>query len=162
MIATPTIGDELKARIGAGVAVQNTCDQTPTFWIGKDRVTAALRFLKEDIDRPYKMLYDLSAIDERMKTHRNIQPASDFTVVYHLFSFDRNEYVRIKVGLTEDRLTLPSITPIWPAANWYEREVFDLFGINFAGHPDLRRIMLPDDWEGYPLRKNYPVTGSRV
>ena len=83
------------------------------------------------------MLYDLSAIDERMRAHRDGQPPSDFTVVYHLLSFERNEYLRIKVALSEDRLSLPSVTSIWPAANWYEREVWDMFGIVFDGHPHL-------------------------
>ena len=80
-------------------------DRIPTFWVTRDRAPAVLRFLKEEIDRPYKMLYDLSAIDERMRKHREGQPPSDFTVVYHLLSFDRNEYVRVKVALSEDRLS---------------------------------------------------------
>lgn len=100
----------------------------------------------------------LTAIDERMRTHRNGQPPSDFTVVYHLLSFDRNAYVRIKVALAESRLSLPSIVDIWPAANWYERKVWDLFGIVFDGHPHLRRILMPKSWAGHPLRKDHPAT----
>lgn len=162
MIAAPTIGEELRDRAGAEITEQDTCDQIPTFWISKDRLPAVLRFLKEEIARPYRMLYDLSAIDERMRTHRTNQPASDFTVVYHLFSFDRNDYIRVKVALAEDRLTLPSITPIWPAANWYEREAFDMFGIAFEGHPHLRRLLMPESWVGHPLRKDHPARATEI
>ena len=125
-------------------------------------MAGVLRFLKEEIDGPYKMLYDLSAIDERMRVHRDGQPASDFTVVYHLLSFQRNEYLRIKVALAEDRLSLPSITGIWPAANWYEREVWDMFGIAFDGHPHLQRILMPKSWVGHPLRKEHPARATEM
>ena len=108
------------------------------------------------------MLYDLSAIDERMRVHREGQPASDFTVVYHLLSFERNEYMRIKVALAEDRLSLPTITGIWPAANWYEREVWDMFGIVFDGHPHLQRLLMPKSWVGHPLRKEHPARATEM
>ncbi len=108
------------------------------------------------------MLYDLTAIDERMRQHREGQPASDFTVVYHLLSFDRNEYLRIKVALAEGRLSLPTITHIWPAANWYEREVWDMFGIAFDGHPHLERILMPKSWKGHPLRKEHPARATEM
>ncbi len=85
-----------------------------------------------------------------------------FEVVYHLHSVEANERLRLKCRLPGDAPEIDSVTQVWRSADWYEREVFDLFGIRFAGHPDLRRIMLPDDWEGHPLRKDYPVTGSRV
>src|SRR5271170_754040 len=115
MITAPTIAEEIIERFGRATASQATADGIPTFWVAKDLAPTLLRFLKDEVGRPYKMLYDLSAIDERMRVHREGQPASDFTVVYHLLSFERNEYVRIKVALTEDRLSLPSITDIWPA-----------------------------------------------
>jgi len=108
------------------------------------------------------MLYDLSAIDERMRQHRDGQPASDFTIVYHLLSFERNEYIRIKVALAEDRLSLPTVTRIWPAANWYEREVWDMFGIVFDGHPHLQRLLLPKSWVGHPLRKEHPARATEM
>ena len=109
MIAAPTIAEELSGRLGAAVVPQATVDRISTFWVPKSRVSALLRFLKDGIDKPYKMLYDLSAVDERMRVHREGQPPSDFTVVYHLLSFDRNEYLRIKVALTEDRLDRKSV-----------------------------------------------------
>jgi len=162
MIDVPTITQEITDRLGPAVVSQQTHDRIPTFWVDRDRVPALLRFIKEEIDRPYKMLYDLSAIDERMKTHRDDAPASDFTVVYHLLSFERNEYLRIKTALKEDQLSLPSITNIWPAANWYEREVWDMFGIAFDGHPHLERILMPKTWSGHPLRKEHPARATEM
>ena len=163
MIAIPTIAEQISERFGpVAIAAQDTQDRIPTFWVAKDRAPAVLRFLKEDAEQPYKMLYDLSAIDERMRVHRDGQPASDFTVVYHLLSFERNEYVRVKVALTEDRLSLPTITHIWPAANWYEREVWDMFGIIFDGHPHLARILMPKSWNGHPLRKEHPARATEM
>jgi NADH-quinone oxidoreductase subunit C/D len=162
MIASQTITQEITDRLGAVSVPQDTLDHIPTFWVGKSRLLSLLRFLKEEVDRPYRMLYDLSAIDERMRVHRDGQPASDFTVVYHLLSFERNEYVRIKVALSEDRLSLPSITDIWPAANWYEREVWDMFGIVFDGHPHLLRLLMPESWVGHPLRKEHPARATEM
>jgi NADH-quinone oxidoreductase subunit C/D len=162
MIAVPTIADEIRDRFGPAAIAQETHDRIPTFWVAQDRMPALLRFLKEEVGQPYKMLYDLSAIDERMRVHRDGKPASDFTVVYHLLSFERNEYLRIKVALAERRLSLPTITHIWPAANWYEREVWDMFGIAFDGHPHLARILMPNSWTGHPLRKEHPARATEM
>jgi len=162
MIAVPTIAEEISERFGSVAVAQQTHDHIPTFWVAKDRTPALLRFLKEEVEQPYKMLYDLSAIDERMRVHRDGQPASDFTVVYHLLSFERNEYLRIKVALAEGRLSLPTVTHIWPAANWYEREVWDMFGIAFEGHPHLERILMPKSWVGHPLRKEHPARATEM
>jgi len=84
-----------------------------------------------------------------------------FELAYHLLSHQRKERVRLKVVLEGDDAVVESITPVWPAANFFERELFDLFGIHFLGHPHLKRIMMPEDWEGHPLRKDYPVEGYR-
>jgi len=162
MIAAPTITQEISDRLGPAAVPEDTHDRIPTFWVAKDQVLGLLRFLKEEIDQPYKMLYDLSALDERARVHRDGRPACDFTVVYHLLSFDRNEYLRIKVGLGSDRLSLPSCTDVWPAANWYEREVWDMFGIVFDGHPHLERILMPDSWVGHPLRKEHPARATEM
>jgi len=84
-----------------------------------------------------------------------------FEVVYHLLSLREKERVRLKVRLGGDDPTLQSAFSVWPAANYFEREIFDLFGVRFSGHPNLERILMPDDWEGHPLRKDYPVEGYR-
>jgi NADH-quinone oxidoreductase subunit C/D len=156
---------QLQTRFGAGgplVARQrdDIRDGIPTQWVRREGLREVLRHLKREIERPYRMLYDLTAIDERTRRHREGQPAADFTVVYQLLSFERNAYVRIKVALSEGDLELPSIVDIWPAANWYEREVWDMFGIGFEGHPHMRRILLPPTWHGHPLRKNHPARAT--
>jgi NADH-quinone oxidoreductase subunit C len=86
---------------------------------------------------------------------------SRFELNYHLVSIPRRDKIRLKVRLSGSDAVVDTLVPVWPGANWLEREIFDLFGIRFAGHPDLRRILLPEDWEGYPLRKDYPVEGYR-
>ncbi len=142
---------------------QPACDaDIPMLWVEKDTFHAVLRYLKSGIDRPYRMLYDMTAIDERVRNHREGQPPSDFTVVYHLLSFERNAGFRIKVALLGERPSIPTITDTWPAANWYEREVWDMFGITFDGHTHLTRILLPLTWEGHPLRKEHPTRATEM
>jgi len=141
---------------------QATRDGVPTLWVPRDDVLAVLRFLKTEVEQPYKTLYDLTAIDERTRAHREGQPPSDFTVVYHLLSYDRNADVRIKVPLSGDTPSLPSAVDVWPAANWYEREVWDMFGVVFDGHPHLRRILMPHTWQGHPLRKDHPARATEM
>jgi NADH-quinone oxidoreductase subunit C/D len=155
--------DELRARFADAIlARQSTADATPTVWCRPERVRELLRFLKSQVAQPFRMLYDLTAIDERWRTRRDGQPPADFTVVYHLRSYDRNADLRVKVPLTGEFPSLPSITGIWPSANWYEREVWDLFGITFEGHPGLRRILLPHTWQGHPLRKEHPARATEM
>jgi NADH-quinone oxidoreductase subunit C/D len=155
MISTQSVIEELRTRFGAAVTTQSTVDNIPTVWVNRDRVHDVLRYLKAEAPDPYAMLYDLMAIDERVRTHRNGQPPSDFTAIYHLLSINRNEDVRIKVPLSGNAPSLPSVTDLWPAADWYEREAWDLFGVSFDGHPHLRRILMPSTWEGHPLRKDH-------
>jgi NADH-quinone oxidoreductase subunit C/D len=162
MIAAPAIVEAISRRLGSAAVLQETRDRIPTVWVQKDQMHGLLCYLKKDVEQPYKMLYDLTAIDERMRSQHNGQPASEFTVVYHLLSFDRNEYIRIKVALEEAQLSLPSIADIWPSANWYEREAWDMFGIVFDGHPNLRRILMPKSWVGHPLRKDHPARATEM
>ena len=163
MTAATTISEELRESFPqAFVCSQTAADGIPTLWLSAAALPAVLGHLKNEIERPYRMLYDLTAIDERMREHRQGQPASDFTVVYHLLSFDRNEYLRLKVPLAEGNLSLPTSTRLWPAANWYEREVWDMFGIVFDGHPHLKRILMPATWEGHPLRKDHPARATEM
>lgn len=142
---------------------QPVCDaDIPMIWVAKDTFHAVLRYLKSSIDRPYRMLYDMTAIDERVRNHREGQPPSDFTVVYHLLSFERNASLRIKVALLGEYPSLPTITDTWPAANWYEREVWDMFGITFDGHLHMKRLLLPPTWDGHPLRKEHPARATEM
>ncbi len=163
MLRQAGIIEELKLGLGQVPFVsQITRDEFPTLWIPKEKIVEVLQFFKSQVKKPYRMLYDLTAIDERERTHRENQPESDFTVVYHLLSFERNEDLRLKVALKSDSLCLPTITSIWPAANWYEREVYDLFGIRFDGHPHLKRILMPATWGGHPLRKEHPARATEM
>jgi len=141
---------------------QLTKDGINTVWIEGNDLIPLLKFLRYKISLPFKMLYDLTGIDERTRKNRPDQPESDFTVVYHLTSFERNEDIRIKVPLRDKDLSIPSITDIWESANWYEREVYDMFGINFDGHPGLTRILMPKTWPGHPLRKEHPARATEL
>jgi len=121
---------------------QPTRDDIPTFWLDKAKIIPLLQYLKQHISRPFSMLYNLPAVDERDRTHRDHQPDSDFTVVYHLLSFERNSDLRLKVALAKDGFSLPTITHLWPNVHWYEREeAWDMFGITFDGHPHLEHIL---------------------
>jgi NADH-quinone oxidoreductase subunit C len=124
-------------------------------WINipKEALRAVMTVLRDDPELDYTMLSDLFGVDYPAREKR-------FDVVYNLLSLSRNRrvFLRVRVGENEP---VPTVSDIFPNANWAEREVFDLFGIPFADHPDLRRILCPDDWDGYPLRKDYPLIGKR-
>ena len=130
--------------------VQSFRDQV-SVRIYKDRIVEACFFLRDTPELEFDFLTDLTAVDYPVRPQR-------FDVVYHLYSMTRNHRLRLKAGVMEDE-TIATVVPVWKAANWEERECFDMFGIVFSGHPDLRRILLPEDWEGYPLRKDYPLAG---
>ena len=159
-----TIFGELKEHFGpsAVLSPQHTCDGIPTLWVSPGQAKKVLRCLKTGVSKPYRMLYDLTAIDERQRTHRLGQPPSDFTVVYHLLSFERNEDIRVKVPLSGHYPSLGTITDLWPSADWYEREVWDMFGIRIEGHKHLRRILMPPWWQGHPLRKEHPARATEM
>jgi NADH-quinone oxidoreductase subunit C/D len=159
--AAAELAEGLRAALeGAEVAIQETADGIPTLWVPAARVPDALRHLKTQVARPYRMLYDLTAIDERLRTRRAGQPASDFTIVYLLFSFERNAFARVKAALQGASPRLPSATGVWGCADWYECEVWDMFGVAFDGHPHLRRILMPPTWQGHPLRKEHPARAT--
>ncbi|MEE4359919.1 MAG: NADH-quinone oxidoreductase subunit C/D [Pseudomonadales bacterium] len=162
-IDTPApIVAELAARFGEVGHWQPTRDRIPTVWVPASRVVEFLRYLREEIRAPFRMLLDLSAIDERLRKHRDDQPPSAFTVFYHLLSFERNAELRVKVALPEADPRVPTVTGLFPCANWYEREVWDMFGIRFDGHPNLRRILTPPNWQGHPLRKEHPARATEL
>lgn len=125
-----------------------------TIWIDKGAIREVCAILRDDPACPFNYLADLTAVDWYPSDPR-------FEVVYHLLSIPKKERVRLKVRLDGSSPVIESITSVWPSANFYEREVFDLFGIRFTGHPHLERLLMPDNWEGHPLRKDYPVEGYR-
>jgi len=156
MTSRPPIVRELIENLDeANVEVQQTLDDIPTVWVSRDHILPALTHLHHSVSRPFTTLLDLTAIDERERVHRNDQPIADFTLVYHLFSFERNQDIRLKVPLQQESLSVPTATSLWASSNWYEREVYDMFGITFDGHPALRRILMPQTWVGHPLRKEH-------
>ncbi|MEO1253077.1 MAG: NADH-quinone oxidoreductase subunit C [Pseudomonadota bacterium] len=116
-----------------------------------DRIPSVLRFLRDDTLCRFSVLIDLCGVDYPDRGRR-------FDVVYHLLSMHNNQRIRIKAKVGEDE-TIPTVTPVYPAADWFEREAFDMYGIVFTGHPDLRRILTDYGFEGYPLRKDFPLTG---
>ncbi len=151
---------ELNSRFGAETfTVQPTRTGMPVLWVPRERLIEVLTFLRQ-VPKPYVMLYDLHGVDERLRTHRRGLPSADFSVFYHLMSLERNSDVMIKVALSERDLNLPTATRIWPNANWYEREVWDMYGITFTGHPHLTRMLMPPTWQGHPLRKDYPARAT--
>jgi NADH-quinone oxidoreductase subunit C len=119
--------------------------------ISKDQIREACRVLR---DAGYFAFQDITAVDWSPAVPR-------FNVVYHLASYTFKHVIRLRVVVDEADASVESVTSVWPGANYYEREVFDLFGIRFEGHPNLRRIMMPEEWKGHPLRKDYPVEGYR-
>ncbi len=141
---------------------QSTVDGMPTLWATRDSIKPLLRHLKTAVSQPYVMLYDLTAIDERVRAHRGGQPDSEFTLIYQLLSFERNAFIRLKVALQDKDLAIDSIVDIWLNANWYERECHDMFGITFNKHPTPYPLMMPATWEGFPLRKEHPARATEM
>ncbi|MDH4223470.1 MAG: NADH-quinone oxidoreductase subunit C [candidate division Zixibacteria bacterium] len=122
--------------------------------IKKEALLLICKFLKDEAELKYNFLSDVCGVDYPERGKR-------FDIIYNLYSLPFRWRVRLKVGLAEGE-AINSVTSIWKAANWLEREVFDMFGVKFDNHPDLRRILMPDDWEGHPLRKTYPLTTEEI
>jgi NADH/F420H2 dehydrogenase subunit C len=127
-------------------------DALPAFRVERDAWPAVARSLRDDPNLSFEMLVDIAGIDFPKRRPR-------FEVVYHLWSLTHNKLVRVKVGVPEEEATCPSVVDLWGTADWHERECFDLLGVKFSGHPDLRRILMPDDYPWHPLRKDFPVGG---
>lgn len=125
-----------------------------TVVVPRDLLRAAAERCRTDAKLQFNLLTDATCADRYP-----VEPR--FDLIYHLVSIPRRDRVRLQVRLTGQDPVVDSLVPVWPGANWLEREIFDLFGIRFNGHPDLRRILLPEDWEGHPLRKDFPVEGFR-
>lgn len=123
-----------------------------TIVVRKDEIVRAARFIKEEPDLAFDLIIDVLGVDM-------YRPANRFEVVYNLYSLQHRRYLRLKVLVDEASLVVPTVTEVWPGANWHERETYDMFGIVFDGHPDLRRMYMPEEFEYYPLRKDFPLMG---
>ncbi len=148
---TPTVRT-LRERFPEGILSTTIVRHETTVLVPASEIVRVCRHLKEDPDLRYDFLSDLTAVDRFRDRPR-------FELVYHLYSLQFKRRIRLKIQLEEGEPAF-SVTSVWGTANWHEREVYDMFGIAFEGHPDLRRILMPEGWEGHPLRKDYPVQAS--
>jgi NADH-quinone oxidoreductase subunit C len=146
------VAAELDASLPNAITGGHTEHNEPTLFVAPSEIVAVCSFLKQE--QGFIRLSAVTAVDWYPADPR-------FEVVYLLHSLERNARLRLKCWVSESDPEIDSVTGVWRAANWYEREVFDLFGIRFRNHPDLRRILMPVDWEGHPLRKDYPVHGYK-
>ena len=142
--------EKVTAKFGDKILETSTQFDELGFIVDKSNLLELIRFLRDEAGLKYRHLSDITATDW-------LDRAKRFEIVYHLYSFELRDYVRIKTRVGEDD-DVPTLCSDWSAANWLEREVFDMFGVKFAGHPDMRRILMWDDFEGHPLRKDYPLT----
>ncbi len=145
------LGDHIVARLDHAVLSVEIAYGELTVTARCDQVVNVIRFLRDDPESRFAQLIDLCGVDYPNRSQR-------FDVVYHLLSIELNQRIRVKVAVDE-HTPVPSIVEVFPAANWFEREAFDMYGIAFSGHPDLRRILTDYGFSGFPLRKEFPLTG---
>jgi NADH-quinone oxidoreductase subunit C len=147
--------DLLRARFGDGIEETHDFRGDQTAVVTRERLTDVLRHCRDEPSLGFNVLMDLTAVDVSRFPGREDGPR--FEVVYHLYSITHNHRLRVKVRVEEDDPVVPTAVPLWPIANWMEREVWDMFGVRFDGHPDLRRLLLYEEFVGHPLRKDYPI-----
>ncbi|HBB41148.1 MAG: NADH-quinone oxidoreductase subunit C [Nitrospirae bacterium CG18_big_fil_WC_8_21_14_2_50_70_55] len=140
----------LRERFPAAILETHAFRGDDTVVIGPEALRAVATFLHDDLDHGFEILMDVTAVDYLRRKPR-------FEVVYHFLSHRRRERLRLKVPVDGKSPVVPSLCDLWPSANWYEREVWDMYGVRFEGHPDLRRILMYDEFVGFPLRKDYRV-----
>jgi len=141
--------DELHKRFPGAISEAVIFRNQPAVTLSRESLLAVCEFLKSDEGGEYTLLTDETAVDYPKREKR-------FEVIYHLYSFKRNDRLRLKLIVGEGE-KVPSVVGLWPTANWLEREVYDMFGVEYEGHPDLKRILLPEGWTGHPLRKDYDI-----
>ncbi|MEW6019117.1 MAG: NADH-quinone oxidoreductase subunit C [Pseudomonadota bacterium] len=149
--ALSALGQEMVANSAGALTAAHVSFDELTVSAPLPRIVEALRFLRDHPDYRFEVLVDLTAVDYPERTQR-------FDVVYHLLSMSKNRRLRVKV-VTDEDTAVPTVTPVYPCANWYEREAFDMYGVFFDGHPDLRRILTDYGFHGHPLRKDFPMSG---
>ncbi|MDO6426584.1 NADH-quinone oxidoreductase subunit C/D [Thalassotalea sp. 1_MG-2023] len=139
----------------------NICDDIPTVWLLKQDVCRVMQAVRHELIEPFTVCFDITAIDESERRHKS-KHVADFTISYHLTSPQRNQDIRLKVALTKHDKSIESVCQYWPNANWYEREVWDMFGVVFLNHPHLSRILMPSTWQGHPLLKTHPARATEM
>ncbi len=142
----------IKERFSSDIVSTHSQCGDDTILLKKEGVLLVLAFLKDNPDLDFNFLMDLTAVD-----YLGRQDLARFEVVYHLYSLKFNRRIRVKALIPEEDLEINSAVNLWPAANWYEREVWDMFGIRFKSHPNLKRLLMYEEFQGHPLRKDYPV-----
>jgi NADH-quinone oxidoreductase subunit C len=145
----------LQGRFGDAVEETHDFRGDHTAVVTREALLGVLGYCRDDPSLDFNVLTDLTAVDVSRFPGREDGPR--FEVVYHLYSIPRNHRLRVKVRVEEDDPVVPTAVPLWPIANWFEREVWDMFGVRFEGHPDLRRLLLYEEFVGHPLRKDYPI-----
>jgi len=150
------IAKMIEEKFAGQVLETTTCAGQVGVSLRKDQIKDVCLFLRDEPSIKMDHLADLTAVDYSKYPG---DPGPRFEVVYNMISTTYRHRIRLKVRLPEDDPRIDTVSSVWQTANWHERETYDLMGITFDGHPDLRRILLPDDWEGYPLRKEYPLKG---
>lgn len=155
----PLVLQKLQDKFGDALLASTEIRQGVAVVVNKENSYALLEYLKTEL--AYSFLVDVTAVDNsKLESELMQYDYARFIVVYHLYTYEgETSRIRVKVPVHEKDLKVPSVTQLWKGANWLERETYDMFGIEFEGHPDLRRILMPDDFEGHPLRKDYPLRG---
>ena len=154
VVAGRSVADRLKAWSPNAISEVIEFRGEATLVIPRNVIVDVAERCRSDKDLQFNLLSDATCVDRYPLEPR-------FEVNYHLVSIPRSDRLRLQIRLSASDPVMDSLVPVWPGANWLEREIFDLMGIRFNGHPDLRRILMPDDWEGHPLRRDYPVEGYR-
>ncbi len=144
----------LKEKFPEAILGEESSAGQVSVYVKRERLLPVMRFLHAELQ--FDHLADLCGVDYLGWKGKN-KKAERFEVVYNLYSIPQRAFLRVKVSVPEEDPWVPSVTSIWEVANWFEREVYDMLGVRFEGHPDLRRLLMPEDWEGHPLRKDYPL-----